>query len=35
MTGEKTGQTYRPGDTVRVQLAAANLEKREIDLLFV
>jgi ribonuclease R len=35
MTGEETGQTYRPGDTVEVQLAAANPEKREIDLLFV
>jgi ribonuclease R len=35
MTGEKTGKTYRPGGTVRVQLAAANPEKREIDLLFV
>ena len=35
MTGERTGKTYRPGDTVEVQLAAANPEKREIDLLFV
>ena len=35
MTGERTGKTFRPGDTVRVQLAAANPEKREIDLLFV
>jgi ribonuclease R len=35
LTGERSGRSYRPGDEVRVQLAAANVEKREIDLLFV
>ena len=35
MTGRNTGQTYRPGDQVRVQIIGANTEKREVDLLFV
>ena len=35
MRGERTGKTYRPGDAVEVKVTGANVEKREIDLLFV
>jgi len=34
MTGRNTGKRYRPGDEVRVQIVGANVEKREVDLLF-
>lgn len=35
LRGESTGRTYRPGDSVTVQVSGASIEKREIDLLFV
>ena len=35
LVGKYSGKTYRLGDTVRVQVAAANVERREIDLIFV
>ncbi|MFP4228651.1 MAG: ribonuclease R [Salinivenus sp.] len=35
MRGEDTGKSYRPGDTVTVKVAGADIESREIDLLFV
>ncbi len=35
MTGRSTGTRYRPGDKVKVQIVGANVEKREVDLLFV
>lgn len=35
LRGESTGRTYRPGDSVKVQVSGASIEKREIDLLFV
>jgi len=31
LTGERTGQVYRLGDRLRVQLAAVNLDERKID----
>jgi len=31
MIGERTGRQYRLGDTIRVQVAAVNLEERKID----
>ena len=34
MVGRDTGKVYRPGTRVEVQVTAANIEKREIDLLF-
>jgi len=34
MTGRNTNKSYRPGDEVRVQIVGANVEKREVDLLF-
>ncbi len=34
MRGRNTGKSYRPGDTVEVTIVSANVEKREIDLLF-
>ena len=34
MTGRNTGKRYRPGDEVTVQIVGANVEKREVDLLF-
>lgn len=35
LRGENTGTSYRPGDTVKVEVAGASVEEREIDLLFV
>lgn len=35
MRGEETGKSYRPGDTVTVKVAGADIDAREIDLLFV
>ena len=35
MRGENTGKSYRPGDTVRVEVVSADIDSREIDLLFV
>jgi ribonuclease R len=34
MRGENNGKSYRPGDEVTVVIAGANVDKREIDLLF-
>jgi ribonuclease R len=34
LRGEKKGQTYQPGDQVTVKLTNANVEKRQIDLVF-
>jgi ribonuclease R len=34
LRGEDNGKTYRPGDSVRVKVASASVEDREIDLLF-
>jgi len=34
LRGEDNGKTYRPGDSVRVKVASASIEDREIDLLF-
>ena len=34
LRGERKGQTFRPGDEVRVKLTGANVEKRQIDLLW-
>lgn len=34
LVGDITGKTYRPGDKVGVKVAGANVETREIDLLF-
>jgi len=34
MRGENTGKSYRPGDEVTVQIVDANVEKRQIDLVF-
>ena len=34
MTGRDTGKRYRPGDEVKVQIVGANVEKRQVDLLF-
>lgn len=35
MRGENNGTSYRPGDSVTVEVASASVEDREIDLLFV
>jgi ribonuclease R len=35
MRGENTGKSYRPGDSVTVEVAGADIDSREIDLLFV
>ncbi len=35
LVGADTGTTYRPGTRVRVQVAGANVESREVDLIFV
>ena len=35
LRGENNGTSYRPGDSVRVEVASASVEDREIDLLFV
>ena len=35
MRGEDTGKSYRPGDTVTVEVVGADIDSREIDLLFV
>ncbi|HET6567081.1 MAG TPA: RNB domain-containing ribonuclease, partial [Rhodothermales bacterium] len=34
LVGRYTGKVYKLGDSVQVQVAAANVEKREIDLVF-
>ncbi len=34
MRGEDTGKSYRPGDTVTVEVVSADIDSREIDLLF-
>jgi ribonuclease R len=31
LVGKKTGMSFRMGDKVKVQVVAANLEKRQID----
>ena len=35
LVGTRTGRRFKPGDKVRVIIASANVEKREIDLEFV
>ena len=35
MRGENNGKAYRPGDNVKVEVASASVDDREIDLLFV
>ncbi len=35
LTGERTGQVYRLGDRLRVQVAAVNLDERKIDFVLV
>ena len=35
MSGEHSGKSYRPGDEVKVQVANVDVDKRQIDLLFV
>jgi len=35
MRGENTGTAYRPGDSVTVEVTGADVDAREIDLLFV
>ena len=35
LRGENNGKTYRPGNSVRIKVANASVENREIDLLFV
>ncbi len=35
MRGENTGKSYRPGDSVTVEVVSADIDSREIDLLFV
>ena len=35
LVGQHTGKTYRLGDPVRVVVAGANIDTREVDLLFV
>ena len=35
LVGQYSGKAYRLGDAVRVLVAAANVERREIDLTFV
>lgn len=34
MRGENTGRSYRPGDSVTVKIVDANVDKRQIDLVF-
>lgn len=34
MRGENTGKSYRPGDSVAVKIVGADVDSREIDLLF-
>jgi ribonuclease R len=34
MRGENTGKSYRPGDSVTVKIVDANVDKRQIDLVF-
>jgi len=34
MRGENTGKSYRPGDSVTVEVVSADIDSREIDLLF-
>jgi ribonuclease R len=34
MRGENTGKSYRPGDSVTVEVVGADIDSREIDLLF-
>jgi ribonuclease R len=34
MRGENTGKSYRPGDEVTVKIVSANVDKRQIDLVF-
>lgn len=34
MRGENTGKSYRPGDSVAVKIVGADIDSREIDLLF-
>jgi len=34
MRGEDTGKSYRPGDSVTVEVVSADIDSREIDLLF-
>ena len=35
LRGENTGKSYRPGDSVTVEVVGADIDSREIDLLFV
>jgi len=35
MRGENKGKSYRPGDSVKVEVVGADIDSREIDLLFV
>ena len=35
LAGRYTGKTYRLGDSVEVVVAAANVETREVDFVFV
>jgi len=35
MSGEHSGKSYRPGDSVSVQVAGVDVDRRQIDLLFV
>jgi ribonuclease R len=35
LRGKQKGQTFRPGDEVKVKIVGANVDKREVDLLFV
>ena len=35
LVGQQSGKTFRPGDSVRVQLARANPDSREIDLILL
>lgn len=34
MRGENQGKSYRPGDSVTVKVVGADIDSREIDLLF-
>ena len=34
LVGKDSGRSYKPGDEVRVKVVGANLEKREVDLMF-
>ncbi|WP_022835820.1 ribonuclease R [Salisaeta longa] len=35
LRGENYGRSFRPGDTVQVKIIGADIEKREVDLVFV